>query len=841
MKIRCILFALILSCLMMPISTRAAESSPVANPTQQILAVDVHDNQDAGLSTRPIDTFPNAIHGAGLAAAAMLAFFLLCFRKRKKESPALNDRLASYNQLLQTFLDADSGYVFLKDSKLNYVIVNDALEKDLRRPKEEIIGRGDFELMPQSLSKISTLSDAKVLMSLDFINETVHWRGRYLRATKFPVEMPDGSVGVGAYVSDVTAEKREQVKHERELAWHKRMMEMLTGTFPDRQQHLVYALQIALDLSESEYGCLAFYEEEIETYTAETFSVSGRTPSLAIDESEIKRLFKKVRDQAVASREPIKDNRFMDTDRSGEQHRIYNLLCVPIIVAGQVVAVVGLCNKASGYDEVDVSELIMFMTSVWNVVKRRRHVNMLASERDRFFKTIMAIGDAVIVVGSDGRIQMINEVAAGLTGWTRFEATGADYREVFCLAHEEEGRHVFDPVAQVLQTGEAHELENHTILIARDGRRYHIENSASPVIDDTGQIGSVVVIFRDVTKRNMQRREMEYLSLRDPLTGLYNRRFFEEELQRLDTKRNMPMSLILCDVNGLKLTNDIFGHTYGDELIKRVAGVLKESCRAEDILARWGGDEFVLLLPGTDYAQAEAIAARIGEGIESQNIQAIQSSASIGFAVKEAIEEDASDFLQRAETMMYRQKAIGRHAQQEQNLTSIIDLLHSDEQQIQHSERACDLSLRFGAFLGLSDEQVRLAGEAARLHDIGMVVDIGQKANRSEWTEEEREESFRRHPIAGYQILNSFDKTLDLADTVLAHHERWDGNGYPKGLKGEEIPLLSRIISICGYYEYYCRTGGDCASAMETIQKKAGAQFDPEMAADFLRFIETQS
>jgi diguanylate cyclase (GGDEF)-like protein len=334
---------------------------------------------------------------------------------------------------------------------------------------------------------------------------------------------------------------------------------------------------------------------------------------------------------------------------------------------------------------------------------------------------------------------------------------------------------------------------------------------------------------------------MEYLSLRDPLTGLYNRRFFEEEMQRLDTKRNMPMSLILCDVNGLKLTNDIFGHAYGDELIKRVAEVLRESCRAEDILARWGGDEFVLLLPGTDYAQAADIAARISEDIASQSIQAIQSSASVGFAVKEAIEEDAADFLQRAETMMYRQKAIERHAQQEQNLTSIIGLLHRDEQQVQHSETVSELSRQFGMFLGLSDEQVRIASEAARLHDIGMVVDIGRQANRSEWTDAERAESFRRHPIAGYQILSSFDKTLDLADTVLAHHERWDGNGYPKGLKGEEIPRLSRIISICGYYEYYCRTGGDCASAMETIQKKAGTQFDPEMAADFLRFIETQS
>jgi diguanylate cyclase (GGDEF)-like protein/PAS domain S-box-containing protein len=840
-KIRCIVFLLILLCLTSAVPIRAATPGPSTSAGADALAVDVYGNEYSDSIFYQNSKHPIAFHGAVVFAVVSSAYFLLRLRKRKKELAEVNDRLDRYNRLIQTFLNSDSGYVFLKDGRLNYVIVNEAMRKALRRPRDQIIGRGDFELMPQSLSKISTMADAEVLMNQAELTETVQWRNRYFRSTKFPVGMPDGSTGVGAYISDVTDERTEQMRHERELAWHKRMMEMLTGTFPDRHQQLEYALQIARELSESEHGCLAFYEEETEVYTAEIFSVSEQDSVAAIDESKIKRLFKEVRDKAVADKQPVMDNRFSDTDPCDGQHFIHNLLCVPIIVAGQAVAVVGLCNKGSDYDEVDVSELTMFMTSVWNAVKRRKHMTMLAQERDRFFKTIMSIGDAVIVVSRDGRIQMINDIATGLTGWPRFEAIGADYRDVFCLSHEEEGEVILDPVVQVLQTGELYELENYAILISRNGMRYDIENSASPVFGEAGDIDSVVVVFRDATKRKTQRREMEYLSLRDPLTGLYNRRFFEEEMQRLDTKRNMPMSLILCDVNGLKLTNDIFGHAYGDELIKRVAEVLRESCRAEDILARWGGDEFVLLLPGTDYAQAADIAARISEDIASQSIQAIQSSASVGFAVKEAIEEDAADFLQRAETMMYRQKAIERHAQQEQNLTSIIGLLHRDEQQVQHSETVSELSRQFGMFLGLSDEQVRIASEAARLHDIGMVVDIGRQANRSEWTDAERAESFRRHPIAGYQILSSFDKTLDLADTVLAHHERWDGNGYPKGLKGEEIPRLSRIISICGYYEYYCRTGGDCASAMETIQKKAGTQFDPEMAADFLRFIETQS
>jgi len=420
-KIRCIVFLLILLCLTSAVPIRAATPGPSTSAGADALAVDVYGNEYSDSIFYQNSKHPIAFHGAVVFAVVSSAYFLLRLRKRKKELAEVNDRLDRYNRLIQTFLNADSGYVFLKDSRLNYVIVNEAMRKALRRPRDQIIGRGDFELMPQSLSKISTMADAEVLMNQAELTETVQWRNRYFRSTKFPVGMPDGSTGVGAYISDVTDERTEQMRHERELAWHKRMMEMLTGTFPDRHQQLEYALQIARELSESEHGCLAFYEEETEVYTAEIFSVSEQDSVAAIDESKIKRLFKEVRDKAVADKQPVMDNRFSDTDPCDGQHFIHNLLCVPIIVAGQAVAVVGLCNKGSDYDEVDVSELTMFMTSVWNAVKRRKHMTMLAQERDRFFKTIMSIGDAVIVVSRDGRIQMINDMGIQVM------ETGKDY------------------------------------------------------------------------------------------------------------------------------------------------------------------------------------------------------------------------------------------------------------------------------------------------------------------------------------------------------------------------------------------------------------------------------
>ena len=140
--------------------------------------------------------------------------------------------------------------------------------------------------------------------------------------------------------------------------------------------------------------------------------------------------------------------------------------------------------------------------------------------------------------------------------------------------------------------------------------------------------------MKNIAKKEEQRKEAEYTSFHDSMTGLYNRRFFSEELRRLDVKRNYPLCIICCDVNGLKLVNDVFGHDVGDQLICRVAESLAGVCRADDILARVGGDEFALLLSHTSEEDAEGIIARIREGFPAENIRGAQISASFGYGVK---------------------------------------------------------------------------------------------------------------------------------------------------------------------------------------------------------------
>jgi diguanylate cyclase (GGDEF)-like protein len=160
-------------------------------------------------------------------------------------------------------------------------------------------------------------------------------------------------------------------------------------------------------------------------------------------------------------------------------------------------------------------------------------------------------------------------------------------------------------------------------MISKDGTKYYLQDRGAPIFDDTGKSVGVVIVFRDVTEAKKQHAKIEYLSFHDELTGLYNRRFFETEMGRIDTKRNLPLCIIVGDVNGLKLTNDVFGHMYGDFVLKSTAEIIRNNCRSDDIIARWGGDEFVILLPKTSMQEAKKIISRIKKDFESESIEAI--------------------------------------------------------------------------------------------------------------------------------------------------------------------------------------------------------------------------
>lgn len=192
------------------------------------------------------------------------------------------------------------------------------------------------------------------------------------------------------------------------------------------------------------------------------------------------------------------------------------------------------------------------------------------------------------------------------------------------------------------------------------GEAYFLHSTAILVADELGNPAKIVGTIQDITGRKKREEEILYLSYHDQLTGLFNRRYYDHAVKRLVEMKCVPLTLVMADVNGLKQINDAFGHQVGDLLLEKMAQILQRECRAEDIAARIGGDEFVLLLPETDAENADIMISRINAAIAREEIQNKALSVSIGFAVKEDPFEDVSEVFKKAEDAMYRQKLANR-------------------------------------------------------------------------------------------------------------------------------------------------------------------------------------
>lgn len=271
--------------------------------------------------------------------------------------------------------------------------------------------------------------------------------------------------------------------------------------------------------------------------------------------------------------------------------------------------------------------------------------------------TLDSIGDGVIVTDTAEKIIRLNPQAEKLTGWSEEEALGRAFHEVFQIVSAKTGESMPDPIDKVIKTGRTQGLASDTILIARDGTKRHIADSAAPIRDYKNTIFSVIMVFSDVTERREAEEKMRYQSIHDGLTGLHNRVYMESEMKRLDTDRQLPIGLIMIDSNGLKRVNDSFGHEAGDELLKGTADILRNSCRVEDIIVRWGGDEFVILLPQTTEEEVKAICQRIGEKSKETYVKEIPLSMAVGYAIKKHKDQVMEEILIEAEETMYKHKA----------------------------------------------------------------------------------------------------------------------------------------------------------------------------------------
>ena len=357
----------------------------------------------------------------------------------------------------------------------------------------------------------------------------------------------------------------------------------------------------------------------------------------------------------------------------------------------------------------------------------------------------------------------------------------------------------------------------------------------------------VLQLFADAVvgavERNTFEKRIEVLSYHDQLTGLYNRRFFEEEILRLDTKRNFPVTVVIADVNGLKLTNDAFGHFLGDKLLQKAADVFKKECRADDIIARTGGDEFAILLPKTDSREAMRIVQRIQNAITQDTSENMILSISFGFSTKYETEEDMVEVIKKAEDHMYNNKLSESMKIRSKTLEIIKKKLYGkNEREQRHSDRVSQLCRDIGIAMQMNQTQLEELETAGLLHDIGKIAIEERILNKESKLDHTEMAKMRRHAEIGYHILSSVSELAQVAHYVLAHQERWDGTGYPKQLKGDGIPIQSRIIAIADAYDAMTsvspfRDAINPEDAVMEILNYAGLQFDPDIVRIFVEKV----
>ena len=376
-----------------------------------------------------------------------------------------------------------------------------------------------------------------------------------------------------------------------------------------------------------------------------------------------------------------------------------------------------------------------------------------------------------------------------------------------------------------------------------DGSRILLEVFGTPVNDAQGKPWASLVTFMDVTDRKNAENELLYLSYHDHLTGLYNRRYFEQELKNLDTPENLPLSIIMFDVNGLKLVNDSFGHDLGDILLKKSAEAIKKACREKDIAARIGGDEFVILLPKTTAGESLQISNQIKELASNEKVANMELSISYGYDTKKTDKQSIIEIIANAENHMYRHKLYERSSIRSKITDLIMNtLFEKSNREAAHSNRVSSICQSIASKMNMSKDAVNKMKIAGLIHDIGKIgVDESILNKPGSLTLEER--SFiERHPEIGWRLLSSTDEFSELAKFVLSHHENWDGTGYPNGLKGEAIPLEARIISVADAYdamtsERSYRNKLSKEGAVKELKMCSGTQFDPEIVDVFINQV----
>ncbi|KDR95429.1 diguanylate cyclase (GGDEF) domain-containing protein [Peptoclostridium litorale DSM 5388] len=378
-----------------------------------------------------------------------------------------------------------------------------------------------------------------------------------------------------------------------------------------------------------------------------------------------------------------------------------------------------------------------------------------------------------------------------------------------------------------------------------------------------------------IARSNEENKALMTMSKKDELTGLYNHRYFHETFEEKVDSGIKSMSIILADVDKFKNINSAYGYGVGDLLLEEIAKYIKRSVPKGSEVFRYGGEEFVVMLMGKNAENARPIAERLRIGMgKSFNIQRYSDhmpvTMSMGIASYPADSMNSHGLVRKGEIAMHYAKSLGRNivsvyngeieailfkgrreqAQKDVFIDSVIAITKAvdakDEYTGMHSDNVAMYSLLIAEKIDFSEDQIYRLRIGALLHDCGKIGIPDVIINKPSKLNEIETEYIRKHPMLGYNIVKGMVQDDDILSCVRYHHERWDGRGYPDGLKGEEIPLYARIVCIADSFHAMVsdrsyRKGLGVSKALHEIEDNASIQFDPYLARVFVEAMRQQN
>ena len=476
------------------------------------------------------------------------------------------------------------------------------------------------------------------------------------------------------------------------------------------------------------------------------------------------------------------------------------------------------------------------------IEERIRIEAVLRQSEARFRSVIETASEAVITVNQAGTIVGWNPSAETIFGFSAGEIIGRPFISI--IGSTDDQHFIPDETHKILNPEEAfgHGSTFQARGLTKAGREFPAELSVASW--KAKEESFLTVILRDITERRLAEEQLTYASTHDSLTQLYNRSFFEETMKLLAAEREPSVGILLLDIDGLKFVNDTLGHVEGDRQLQELAEFLKRTFRPSDLIARIGGDEFAVVIKNINRERFESAVARLKNQILSYNNALPKGrhplNISAGYDLWDPTSQTLIEVFKSADHRMLQEK-IPKREDVRKSILQVLKatMVEKDTGTEQHMSRMTELARRFAEKVGLSPEEAQKVVLATELHDIGKVVIPDEILNKKGPLTTEEFEVIKRHTETGYRIAKATPEISHVAEIILSAHERWDGRGYPQGLKGEEIPLLARMVFILDAYDVMrndrpYRKGRTVLEAREELKNCSGSQFDPQLVDIFI-------